>query len=77
MKIELSNHDAVIIAGFLMEFKSDFQDNNQCAALREAINNYYEQLVDNLTKGGMEDAHMQIEINIALGRSPERQNNKN
>lgn len=72
MKIELSNHDAVIIASFLMEFKDDIRNIKECAALREAINNYYEQLVDNLPMGGMEDAHMQIEINIALDRSPER-----
>lgn len=70
--IKLSPHDALVLASFHNEFMQDMQNDEQFVSLKTAMNNFLDQVVRNMPEGGIEDAHMEIEVNIALGRSPER-----
>ena len=72
LTIKLSPHDAIILASFHQEFINDIIVHEECIALKIAINNFLEQIVHNMPEGGLEDAKAEIEVNILLGKSPDR-----
>lgn len=72
LTIKLSPHDALVLASFHNEFMQDMGNDEQLVSLKTAMNNFLDQVAMNMPEGGIEDAHMEIEVNIALGRSPER-----
>ncbi|HEY4326125.1 MAG TPA: hypothetical protein VGN20_19200 [Mucilaginibacter sp.] len=72
IKIELSPHDAMLLASFHAEFAGDLVGDNRFISLNVAINNYFEQVVKNMDDTKLDDAMAEIEVNILLGRSPER-----
>lgn len=74
MKIELSNHDAIILASFHNKFLNALKKDEHFIALKMAMNNYMDEVVKNLPPDGLEDAKAEVEVNILLGRSPDRPN---
>lgn len=72
LTIKLSPHDAITLATFHAEFKDDISDVPECESLRDAIKNFLDQVCAIMPREGLEDAHAEIEVNILLGKSPER-----
>ena len=76
LNIKLSPHDAVVLASFHQEWMPDMEGDEQFASLKVAMNNYFEAIVAAMPPGGLEDADAEVEVNILLGRSPERPEKK-
>lgn len=74
--INLTPHDALILSAFHKEFLAELPNVKETVSLRIAVNNFFEEMVNNMPDEAIDDAHAEIEVNILLGRSPERPERK-
>ena len=65
VNIELTPYDALLIYGFLLEFKEDL---SRCKLWAEALKSYEDQLVEKITDEQIDDANAEREMNNLLNR---------
>lgn len=73
LTIKLSPHDAVVLASFHNEYMADIINClPETASLKQAMENFLQQVSVAMPEDGLEDADAEVEVNILLGKAPER-----
>ncbi len=70
IKIQLSPFDAITIGRFLKSFEGEM-NHPKLEALKKAIVNYEEELMNSFTLEAIDDAKAEQAMNQLLGREPE------
>jgi hypothetical protein len=71
--IELRPYDVLVIRQFLRSFIND--DNKhipEYAAIHEAVNNYESQIYKKITGSQLDDAIVEMNVNLVAGRQPKK-----
>lgn len=76
VNIKLSPHNAIAILSFLTEFFYDEnRDDPELQAMHDAVDEYEESILDNITEQQVDDAIAEANVNELLGKTPKRRDN--
>ena len=75
VKIQLTPYNALSIFSFLREFiNNENSDEPEFKAIHEAVNQYENEIVKNITEDHIDDFNAENKVNQLIGKSPQAKN---
>lgn len=72
VQLALSPYCALTICSFLAEFREDFDKDKELIGLKTAFEEFFKEVALKTSQDQIKDAIAEVEVNILLGKSPDR-----